>query len=551
MKRFGPVLMLLLTFAAAVLPASGSREGTEATIPGGSASTQDAQSAREGYALPLAQPDSVTLKYMVAENTSGLPSRTSGLPVIKEIMRLTGVNLKIEAIPQSSYQKVVATRLAANTDLPDVVRMPGSHYEFGADGALVNLTPYIKKYNTYMERYFSFEPESQPYFISPDGNYYGWYPVKSGTDLADPYGWIIRKDWLDNLGLKTPRTADEWYDVLVAFKKNDPNKNGKNDEVPWCNPGLEGQTVWGHVWGLMMVRSEGWSVNKSGKVELDWIKPEAKEMFTWLNKLYREGLLDPEFLSMDTSAHNARFSRNVVGAFSRFANTVDSRAILARKGGDPKAAYIGTPVPTGPGGKQGYMDSYGPADSGGGAAITSACKNPDVAFRFCDWLWGSPEGTTLLWFGIEGTHYTRNAKGEPVYGDFLLKNPDGYNSTTALQAIGGHEFFPAIRSIKGPWGGWAKAQLASLNEVTRVSAETMAPFIVTKFPPLASTSKESEELSRYWTDMSTFYTEQAVGFITGSISLSKWDGFVGRLKDMGLDKVISIKQRQYDRVNAK
>jgi putative aldouronate transport system substrate-binding protein len=541
-------VLALLVLAAGFVAAGGASEAA-APAPAGSATTPAADGLE--YTLPLAQPDTVTLKYMVAENTSGLPSRASGLPVIKEIIRLTGVNLKIEAVPGASYQKVVATRLAANTDLPDIVRMPGSHYEYGADGALVNLTPYIKKYKTYLEQYFAVEPESQKYFISADGNYYGWYPVKSGTDLADPYGWIVRQDWLDNLGLKAPRTIDDWYKVLVAFKKNDPNRNGKNDEIPWCNPGLEGQTVWGHVWGLMMLRSEGWSVNKSGKVELDWIKPEAREMFTWLNKCFREGLLDPEFLSMDTNAHNAKFSRNLIGGYSRFANTVDSRAVLARKGGDPKAVYMGCPVPTAPDGRQGAMDSYGPADAGGGAAITSACKNPDVAFRFCDWLWGSPQGTTLLWFGIEGTHYTRNARGEPAYGDFLLKNPDGYNSTTALQAIGGHEFFPSIRSIKGPWGAWAKAQLASLSETNRVSAETMAPFIVTKFPPLPSTPKESEELSRYWNDINTFYSEQAVGFITGNIGLAKWDDFVARIKDMGLDKVIAIKQRQYERVSAR
>ncbi len=288
---------------------------------------------------------------------------------------MTGVDLKVEAIPGSSYQKVVATRLAANADLPDIVRMPGGHYEYGADGALVNLTPYIKKYDTYLEEYFAAEPESQKYFVSPDGNYYGWYPVKSGTDLVDPYGWIIRKDWLDNLGLKMPRTLDDWYNVMVAFKKNDPNKNGKNDEIPWCNPGLEGQTVWGHVWDLRMYRSEGWSLSKSGKVQLDWIRPEAKEMFAWLNKCYREGLLDPEFLSRSHTDNNkARFAQNVVGGFTRYANTVESRAVMAQQGGDPRAVYIGCPLPTGPGGKQGFMDSYGPADSVGGAAITSACR---------------------------------------------------------------------------------------------------------------------------------------------------------------------------------
>jgi len=524
---------------------SGSSENTAQNTSNSSATSTTQAMEKDPYALPISEPGTVTLKYIVAENSSGLPSRSSELPVIKEIERLTGINLEVEAIPESQYKTVISTRLAANSDLPDILRMDGSHYEYGKQGILVSLTPFIEKYDTYLEEYFKYEPESKKYFISPDGNYYGWYNVKSGTDLADPYGWIIRKDWLDNLKLESPKTVDDWYQVMKAFKEQDPNKNGKSDEIPWCNPELAGQTVWGHAWGLMMLRSEGWSINENGKVELDWIKPEAKEMFTWLNKCFSEGLIDPEFLSMD---HKARFSQNVVGGYSRFANTTESRAVLARKGGDPNAVYVGLPVPMGPNGKQGFMDSYGPADNGSGVAITNKCKNPDVAFRFCDWLWGSEQGNRLMWFGIEGEHYKVNAKGEPEYTDYILKNPDGYNPTTALQVIGGHEFFSSIRSIEGTWGAWAKMQLASYNENTRNSALIMAPYIGQKFPVLVSEQEEESELSLYWNDIKTYYEEQAVGFIVGDSTLDQWDTYVNTIKKIGLDKVIAIKQKQYDRM---
>lgn len=48
----------------------------------------------------------------------------------------------------------------------------------------------------------------------------------SGTHM------FINKTWLDKLGLEMPTTWDELENVLEAFKTQDPNDNGKADEVP-------------------------------------------------------------------------------------------------------------------------------------------------------------------------------------------------------------------------------------------------------------------------------------------------------------------------------
>jgi len=43
--------------------------------------------------------------------------------------------------------------------------------------------------------------------------------------------WLY-KPWVDKLGLEWPETTEDFYNVLKAFKEQDPNGNGKADEVP-------------------------------------------------------------------------------------------------------------------------------------------------------------------------------------------------------------------------------------------------------------------------------------------------------------------------------
>ena len=57
-------------------------------------------------------------------------------------------------------------------------------------------------------------------------NYGSRVPARAGQIL-----WI-NQEWLTKLGLAAPRTTDELRAVLKAFKEQDPNGNGKADEIP-------------------------------------------------------------------------------------------------------------------------------------------------------------------------------------------------------------------------------------------------------------------------------------------------------------------------------
>ena len=44
-------------------------------------------------------------------------------------------------------------------------------------------------------------------------------------------GLLIRKDWLDNLGLEMPTNAEELLEVMRAFTEDDPNGSGAADTI--------------------------------------------------------------------------------------------------------------------------------------------------------------------------------------------------------------------------------------------------------------------------------------------------------------------------------
>ena len=56
--------------------------------------------------------------------------------------------------------------------------------------------------------------------------------------MSYPKLWF-NYDWLEKLGLEEPQTTEELYEVLKAFKTQDPNGNGKANEIP-----LTGSIEW-------------------------------------------------------------------------------------------------------------------------------------------------------------------------------------------------------------------------------------------------------------------------------------------------------------------
>lgn len=125
--------------------------------------------------------------------------------------------------------------------------------------------------------------------------------LNSAIDGA-AFMWV-RKDWLDKLGLQVPKTSEELYDVIRAFTQRDPDGNGKADTVglalskEFLKSGLAEAIG---LFNTFDAYPKVWITGQDGKLVYGSVQPEVKQALSFLNKLYREGLIEPDFAAKDT-----------------------------------------------------------------------------------------------------------------------------------------------------------------------------------------------------------------------------------------------------------
>ena len=128
----------------------------------------------------------------------------------------------------------------------------------------------------------------------------------------------INQDWLDQLGMKEPETTEEFYAYLKAVKETDLNGNGQHDEVPFAATGITG--IIDHLKGSWGLGTSGLGHKfvdvdpDTGKLRFTKAQPEYKEMLEFLNKLYKEGLLDKEIFTIEGGALNAKGQEGLLGS---------------------------------------------------------------------------------------------------------------------------------------------------------------------------------------------------------------------------------------------
>jgi len=430
----------------------------------------------------------------------------------------------------------MATRLAAGTDLPDIIMVPGDPMTYIPSGLFAELNDLIDKYAPNIKRMLEEDTRLKKLFTAPDGKIYTLSVPTEAQDIVQPYGYIVRQDWMEKLSINEPTTIEDWYDMLVKFKNSDPNGNSQADEVPFTCQNTSALLRFGNAWGLCLATG-GFHVDENGKAQFGYLLPEAKEVLTWLNKLFNEGLIDPDFPQMNTDQLHTRVTSNQVGATINFLNNLDSytKAMRAKV---PDVKWTMVIPPKGPTGHA-HMEKYGPIARY--YAIINSSKKKELAIKWLDYTYGSEEGNTYQTFGIEGLTYEIK-DGKKVFTDFVLNNPDELGAIDVIRSVGG-------------WPGTLYRQtveyfLAFNGTEYMELAEKLRPYQIEKFPAMLATEDESRILKEVWTDIDTYVNEMVLKFILGQAPLANYDQFIDTLKSMGIDQVIKVRQAQLDRYNS-
>lgn len=129
------------------------------------------------------------------------------------------------------------------------------------------------------------------------------------TNISDGPNLIwLRKDWMDALGLSAPRTLSDVEEIIRQFKEKDPGHNGAGNTVGLvCDTSLCGGCGYSSEYTLDIIFAaygafpKQWIYDEDGNVVYGSVQPEAKEALAHIHELYKEGILDQDFLMRTSS----------------------------------------------------------------------------------------------------------------------------------------------------------------------------------------------------------------------------------------------------------
>ncbi|NOV03875.1 extracellular solute-binding protein [Paenibacillus planticolens] len=409
---------------------SGGKEA--ATTPSAAASSAPA------VATPAQQQAPLDLTLMLPIFKTNFPKDDG--PVVTEIEKRTNTNIHLEWVPNASYPDKFNITLASGK-LPSIIYVPDvknpSFVNAAKSGAFWEVGKYLKDFPSLSQANSVIMNNS-----SIDGKNYGVY---RGRALGRN-GINYRKDWLEAVGMQPPKTIDDFYNMLKAFKEKDPDKNGKDDTYGMVMVKWTGQ--WASSFDIIKLwfgSPNKWGV-VDGKLMPEHQTAEYLEALKFMKKLYDEKLINQDFAVFDSAKWNDPVVNNQAGVIidvTDNAARLDDKIhqVLAKEGKDkPDVHYIDNMI--GVTGKAGLKALPTSGFAGVLAIPKSSVKTEDDLKRVLKFLdqMNSPELTTIAGYGLEGKHYTKE-------GDAIVPSKDTALLESEVEGL--NQMLPFIPEDRG------------------------------------------------------------------------------------------------------
>lgn len=294
-KKIGALLLSVSVAMAALAGCAGGDKNTGASgSPSPSSSVKPAESAKPE------EPIKLTIK---PQNDKQQDPNSA---VTKEIEKLFNVKIEYVYLDRSKDAELLNLRISSG-EIPDVMMLsPALFSSYSQQGILAEIPmDLIEKHApTWLKQVKQNGGENILEFYKVNGKLYGLPMI---TSDAYNYVPIWRDDWLKNVGIdKIPASLKEAEEAFYKFVNEDPDKNGKKDTYALSNFGIKA------VYGAFGLQPSIW-MERDGGVKYSSLLPEMKDALTLLNKWYKDGLIDPEFI---TGENKGQYWANTVSMWN-------------------------------------------------------------------------------------------------------------------------------------------------------------------------------------------------------------------------------------------
>lgn len=372
--------------------------------------------------------------------------------------------------------------------------------------------------------------------------------VGSSVDTADVL-WI-RRDWIEKLGLEMPKTLEDLYNVMIAFRDQDPDGNGEADTLGMVIHNNFLSTGLGDATGIFNgfgAYPELWIDDGNGGLEYGVEDADAnKEALNYLAKMYQEGLIEQDFSSNDETKGTEPAAAGKAGVqYGRLWNA--NWPLNATVQNDPEADWVAISMPTADGGD---IHPQIKLDVQGYVVVNKKCEHPEAVVRmlnfWCD-AWSADEDSDyndyLVDDGNGGKEFPQHWVMLKTYyplanvtrhlevleamesGDASKLNQEaksyydaveGYLAGNTVENYGGMKTFGDDMSSVGVINEYNEKNLFLMDGFTGAPTETMGQKL----------STVNDKIMEYYTKV-----------IMGIESTDSYDDFLKEVNALGLEKM--------------
>lgn len=462
----------------------------------------------------------------------------------KHVAELTGITFKFTLVESSAWEERKNLAFMSG-DYPEVFFTgitQADELTYGYEGKLIDLLPLIKKEAPNIIELYKTYPDVVKGTMQENGSIYVLPMISYAPRSSNPNCMTINSTWLEKVGKEVPSTTEELYDVLKAFKEQDPNGNGEADEIPTSLKAGAND---------FLLYAFGFTDKVDDVIDGKYVFVPAQDNYRayieYMHKLYAEGLLDNDYFTQDDTELDAKLAAEVVGV------SPNSMAALIEN----YKNYIAVPALTSPENTEKVwpMTSINYQRNVACMALTDKCTDEVAAavIRFANYL------------------VTTEASLAARLGPSQEESGDGYGYT--YERIENKHAYGATRNFPDEYASYYNYRMSKtpmnlpayinplVDDIVVGSDDknnwsttlwTNSGIYANSRPVFALQSTFTEEEQSdiaFYQDLTSYVENARAKFISGEVELNDttWNEYLSNLKSYGMEEYSAICQGAYER----
>lgn len=549
MKKSISLLLMFVLIMSTFIGCAKTEEGKESTrtpTPEPTAKTETTLN-EFGWEMP---DKTIEFSYYAGQED---PDKVAKNAELMQKFLIDKFNVKINKLVYDVKRDEKQNLMLASNDYPEVIvgMDEATVSKWVAQGKAIELSEYIDKYGPNIKEklgdlYKTYITEGKLYALP---RYWGYLPIPD-------YSAHIRYDYLNELGNPTIETPEQFYEVLKQMQAKHPvNANGEKTYALSAFAPVTTNTVptLAGIWGLQ----GSYRVDTDGNMT-HWVNtPEGLELTLFMNKIYREGMLDPDaFINKYENMKEKMSSERIMGYIGAWWigwNAGHEVWQQSEPEWTEEKRFMQIKVKA-PNAEKAYLSGKN-ARSGSMTIITDKAKNPEEIIKWFNFAitdvgtrligWGVPNEEKSVWNYVDGKpSYTDTAKQAII--DSTFNYDEGYlMGMDQFNMVSGQGIFTDDEK-NSYWldqnfndeAKWKKMINDNLKDTIYENTFSDIPILTSN--PLAITNKQINDLlETLWAKTVMSKTEEE--------TIKNFNELKEKLNAAGLDKIEKFKSEEYQR----